>query len=409
MEERLSKIRTALIIGAGVVGIASAYALARRGIAVTVLDAMPGPAMGASFGNGRQLSYGYTDALASADLLRKIPRLALGRDPAFRIYPAFDLASIRWKLQFLANCTERKFRKNSLASLQLARKSRNAMAALLQRHEIEFGHRTAGKMLLFGNAQSFARGCEIMNMKVSNQERQMALSPDVAREIEPALNAAGSTFAGVIYAPTEETGNAAVFSENLADILHREYGTSFRYDARVCKIATDSESARVILDSGEELTADLAIVCSGAAAGKLLRKTKVNTPIYPMKGYSFIAPATAASPEVSITDVARKLVFTRIGDEMLIAGLADLGDDSSIVRPDRMADLIASARASLPEAADYDATRNHWSGLRPMTPNSLPVIARPSATLAINAGHGMLGWTLAMGSGEQLAELICES
>lgn len=402
----MSKPRTALIIGAGVVGIASAYALARRGVAVTVLDAMPGPAMGASFGNGRQLSYGYTDALASGDLLGKIPRLALGGDPAFKIYPTLDLASIRWKLQFLSNCTERKFRKNSLKGLELARRSRDAMADLLAEHEIEFGRRTAGKMLLFGNEKSFARGREIMEMKVRNQERQMALSPDVAKEIEPALNTVASPLVGVIYAPTEETGNAPQFAEKLGDLISREYGTSFRFNASVSSLGSDSGSASVTLDTGEELRADIAIVCSGAAAAHLLRKTNIYIPIYPMKGYSFIAPATAASPEVSITDVARKLVFTRIGDEMLIAGLADLGDDSPIVRPERMTNLIESAQASLPDAADYSATRNHWSGLRPMTPNSLPIISRPSDTLAINAGHGMLGWTLAMGSGEQLAELL---
>lgn len=404
----MNKPRTALIIGAGVVGIASAYALARRGVAVTVLDAMPGPAMGASFGNGRQLSYGYTDALASGDLLGKLPRLALGGDPAFRIYPTLDLASIRWSLQFLRNCTERKFRKNSLKGLELARRSRDAMAKLLAEHEIEFGRRTAGKMLLFGTEKSFARGREIMEMKVRNQERQMALSPDVAREIEPALNAVASPLVGVIYAPTEETGNAPRFAEKLGDLTSREYGTLFRFNASVSALGSDSGSASVTLDTGEELRADMAIVCSGAAAGKLLSKTNIYIPISPMKGYSFIAPATAASPEVSITDVARKLVFTRIGDEMLIAGLADLGDDSPIVRPERMADLIASAQTSLPDAANYNATRNHWSGLRPMTPNSLPIISRPSDTLAINAGHGMLGWTLAMGSGEQLADLIFE-
>ncbi|WP_417622020.1 FAD-dependent oxidoreductase [Parasphingorhabdus sp.] len=401
--------RTALIIGAGVVGIASAYALARRGVIVTILDAMPGAGMGASYGNGRQLSYGYTDALASRDLLGKIPRLALGCDPAFRIYPRFDAASIRWKLQFLRNCTEQKFRNNSINGLMLARKSRDAMAALLAKHEIEFGHRIAGKMLLFGSDAAFARGRAIMYMKARHQERQMALTYDEATDIEPALNAVSCPVAGVIYAPTEETGNAALFAGRLGDVISREYGASLRFNSAVKAIESDRDHAVVTMDSGEELQADIAIVCSGAAAGKLLRSMNIKAPIYPMKGYSFIAPATKASPQVSITDVARKLVFTRIGDEILIAGLADLGDDSPDVRPDRMADLIASAQAALPEAADYRAPRHHWSGLRPMTPDSLPIISRPSPTLAINAGHGMLGWTLAMGSGEQLAELIFEN
>ncbi|WP_417592766.1 FAD-dependent oxidoreductase [Parasphingorhabdus sp.] len=398
--------RTALIIGAGVVGMASAYALARRGVAVTILDAMPGAGMGASYGNGRQLSYGYTDALASRDLLGKIPRLALGCDPAFRIYPRFDAVSIKWKLQFLRNCTERKFRQNSLNGLMLARKSRDAMAALLAKHDIEFGHRTAGKMLLFDNNAAFSRGRAIMYMKARHQERQMALTYDEATKIEPALNAVAHPVAGVIYSPTEQTGNAAVFADRLGDVVSREYGVSLRFNVVVTGIESDRNHAVVKMDSGDELQADIAIVCSGAAAGKLLRSTNIKAPIYPMKGYSFIAPATKASPQVSITDVVRKLVFTRIGDEMLIAGLADLGDDSADVRPERMADLIASAQAAFPEAADYRATRNHWSGLRPMTPNSLPIISRPSPTLAINAGHGMLGWTLAMGSGEKLAERI---
>lgn len=388
---------------------ASAYALARRGVVVTVLDAMPRAGMGASYGNGRQLSYGYTDALASRDLLSKIPRLALGCDPAFRIHWRLDPASLRWNLQFLRNCTESRFRENSLACLALARKSRDAMSALLEKYDIDFDRRTAGKMLLFKNEASFARGREIMDMKVRHQERQSAMTFDQASEIEPALLALKNRVAGVVYAPEEETGNATKFADKLGEVIIREYGVSLRFNSAVSAINCSKDGSIVTLESGEELNADIAVVCSGAATAKLLRKANVDAPIYPMKGYSFIAPTTGKSPKVSITDVARKLVFTRIGDEMLIAGLADLGDASPDVRPERMATLIASAQAALPEAADYDATRNHWSGLRPMTPNSLPIISRPNHTLAVNAGHGMLGWTLAMGSGEQLAEKLCES
>ena len=153
------------------------------------------------------------------------------------------------------------------------------------------------------------------------------------------------------------------------------------------------------------LRADVLVICTGSDR-KLLKPLGIKVPVFPMKGYSVTAPRGKHAPDISITDSKRRLVFTPLGDRMRIAGMADLGWDKEAVDPKRLSTLLTEAKASFPDAAIYDQADNHWAGLRPMTPDSVPRLGRPHPTLAYNLGHGMLGWTMAMGTGERLAKLI---
>lgn len=399
----------ALVIGAGVVGMATAYALARRGVAVTIVERADAPAQGASFANGAQLSYVYTDALGSPGLLRQLPALLLAADPAFRLTPSADPDFLRWGLSFLRNCGGDRSDSNTLAGLRLGLESRLALHALLERHPISFGHAAPGKLHLLEGKAAMRNARRMLKLKRRGGADQVMMSPREAARFEPALAAAAPRLSGAVYSPQEEVGDPHLFCLGLLDRLQADYGVTVRFGAPVRRLDLANGRPAVEFDGAERLAATRIVLCTGVDTPQLLNGTGIRTPIWPMKGYSITAPPGPEAPRVSITDVARKLVFCRLSGAIRIAGLADLGARDSRVNPRRLAGLVGAARASLPGAADYDAIRSSWSGLRPMTPSSLPIIRRERAGLVLNVGHGALGWTFAMGAAERTADLMLEA
>lgn len=400
------KAKSAIVIGAGIIGITSAYALAKQGWNVTILDAREGPALGASLGNGRQLSYSHTDALANPRLLTKLPSLALGADDTFRLSLKPDPALLKWLGQFLRNCTASRSRANTLANLALAEMSRRGMETLLQQHPIEFDQQSSGKLVLYRDEAEFGHAAKAMDLKVQQGSVQRAVDRDEALTIEPALGQCLEDLEGAIYSPEDRTGNCTLFASQLLKLAQREYGVNFLRNARVETLALNGNRARVQLANGDIFEASLAVVCAGHHSNRLLAPLGHSVPVQPMKGYSFTATKGESAPETSITDSKRRIVFTGIGDEILVAGIADLGNDCPKLDDHRMASMIQSARQCLPLAANYEAAGNFWTGHRPVTPNSLPITERITPSLAVNTGHGMLGWTLAMGSAAVLADSL---
>ncbi len=398
--------KSALVIGAGVVGVTTAYALARRGVAVTLIDKADGPARGASFANGAQLSYCYTEAMASPALLRHLPALALGLDPAFRLKPYFDPGALVWLLRLLRNATAGQFRANTLAGLTLGLESQLAMQALLDRHPLEFGHKVAGKMIVYQIEQAFASARAMVDLKRPYGAQQEVLSPAEAIRIEPALAARTDPIVGAIYAPQEALGDPHRFCEGLLSVLEHDYGVSVRMGTTVASWEDAPDTVSAICASGERIEADHLVLCAGIEARSHLKRLGLGSALMPMKGYSFTAAPGAAAPEMSITDVSRKIVFCPLDGQIRVAGLAELGSQNNAVDQERLADLTAAAAHSLPQAANYTSTHSGWAGFRPMTANSLPIIQRMSPRITINVGHGMLGWTYAMGSAERVARLM---
>ena len=395
------------VIGAGVIGLATAYALARRGRRVLLLDRAPGPALETSFANGAQLSYAYTDAMAGPALWKQLPGMLAGRDRAFRTRISADPDFWRWGLTFLRNATQPRLQENTLATLKLALESRAAMAELLARHPIDFDHRVAGKLHVYYNAASLPAARAMIERKRPFGVRQRLLDADQAIAIEPAL-AGARGIAGVVHSPEEEVGDPWRFSTGLLEVLRMHHDVDARFGVDLQHLRRDGAMWRLQSRNGDDISVPQVVVCAGIASKSLLRPLGVRMPLMAVKGYSFTAPCGDSAPSASITDTARKLVFCRLGDRIRVAGLADLNHWDAA--PDRMrvADLVAMARESLPQAADYDRIESDWAGLRPMTPWSSPIIRRAGDGLVLNIGHGMLGWTLAMGSGERAAKLVLD-
>jgi D-amino-acid dehydrogenase len=394
-----------LVLGAGAVGVATAHALARRGLRVAIADRAEVPGRGCSFANGAQLSYAYTDALAAPALRAKLPRLALGLDPAFRIRLKPDPDLIRWGLSFLRNCSASRFERATIEGLKLGLESRLALHRLLERHELAFGHRVAGKLHLQYSAEAMAAAEASVAFKRAQGIDQHLVDAAEARRIEPAL-AGARNLAGAIWSPDEEVGDPFRFANALLHRLVGDYAVEAHFGFDATRVDRRGGGVVVYASDGGALAANRLVVALGPSAPAFLRPLGVRLPIVPMKGYSFTAPPGAAAPSVSITDGARKIVFCALEGRIRVAGLAELGQSELAVDPSRLAHLVASARDSLPEAADYEAVAGGWAGLRPMTPSSLPIVGEVSDRIFVNVGHGMLGWTFAMGTAERLAALL---
>ncbi|QFT76828.1 D-amino acid dehydrogenase small subunit [Erythrobacter sp. THAF29] len=384
----------------------SAYTLSRDGWNVTVLDRFDKVGSGASLGNGRQLSYSHTNALGSPGIVRQLPDLLLGNGGAFRMTLRGGQGYYEWLARFLGQSTPWAFRRNTLAVLNLARKSQHAMEKLLTCHPIEFDRRKAGKLVVFHDPKEVEAASPILKAKRAAGLRQMLLSSTEVTELEPALAHSSEAIAGALYAPDDESGDCHKFCDGLMELLEHSFGAQFRGRAQVTGIERRRDQVEVELASGETLGCDLAVVACGHAANSVLAPLGHCLPIQAMKGYSFTAPLGNAAPRVSVTNNRRRLVFTHCGDRMLVAGIAEMGKIDDQVDPVRLRSMIESAHAALPEAAVYSEADNGWAGLRPMTPDSQPIIGMLEPGIAVNAGHGMLGWTLAMGSAERLGEAV---
>jgi D-amino-acid dehydrogenase len=234
---------------------------------------------------------------------------------------------------------------------------------------------------------------------------QHILSTPDAMAIEPAL-AQVAGLAGVVYSPDDAIGDAQKFSAGLLDICRRELAVTARFGFAVNALARVGGRWRITASTGETLEAARIVLCAGVHSRAIAHKFGLALPIQPMKGYSFTALTGPDTPRVSITDTARKLVFCLLGDRMRVAGLAELGNASTAIVPARARLLRELAQQAMPGAADYDHITSEWAGLRPMTPNSQPIVRWVDPGLGLNLGHGMLGWTLAMGSAARMARAM---
>ncbi len=395
-----------VVVGAGVIGIATALTLLDRGHGVTVIDAAAGAGLETSFANGAQLSYAYTDALASPATLAALPRLMLGLDPAFRMRASFDVDFLRWGLSFLRNATPERFRRNTIEGMALAFQSKIALKRLASRFGIDFLHSAPGKLHLLRSARSMARAREAAALKVRFGARQRIVDAEEALAIEPALADARSQIVGAVHTRDEEVGDPHRFCTQGATAIAASGRGELLFGHPVDRIDREGDRPRVHTRTGRAIDADHVVLCAGHQSGVLAKRIGARLPIMPMKGYSITAPPGDAAPRVSITDAANRVVVARLGKSVRIAGIADLGAADPGLDPARLAVLVNSARRVLPNAADYGAVEFAWAGLRPMTPDSLPIMRVIAPGVFAIAGHGSLGWTHAAGSAQRVADLI---
>ncbi len=399
------------VLGAGVIGLTTAYRLLREGHEVTLVDAGSQVASGASGGNGAQLSYSYVAPLADASIWSKWPQYLFSRNSPLTLRPTADIAKWRWLAAFLAACNTDRARRTTVELLRLAFLSRNEMTQLRAEEALAFEHRVAGKLVMYQDAA----GLESARRQVAFQARygcsQQILGMEECVAVEPALAAVAHRYAGGVYTPDEEVGDCAMFCRNLLRRLQAD--AHFRFQrARVEGGQVRGGRLLAVQTDAGELTADAFVLALGVHSAAFARRLGFHLPVYPLKGYSITVPLQDAAPEsapqVSITDMARKIVYARLGDRLRVAGRVELVGMDERVQPRAIEELKQSTAALFPQCPRVeDAQLDPWAGLRPATPTGLPIVgASPVGNLYLNCGHGALGWTLACGSAALLSAAI---
>lgn len=395
------------VLGAGVVGLTSAYQLARDGHDVTILEGRDGAALEASFANGGQLSYSYVAPLADPSVLPHLPAWLLQSDSALRFVPRLDPHQWRWCLSFLLACRANRARQTALEMLQLGALSREVLHELVARESIDFNYVRNGKLVVYRDPHAFDAARRKMAALQAAGSDQSALDAAACVALEPALERAQPLLAGGIHTPSEEAGDCHAFSTALANILTTRYGVAIHYDTPVDSIVTERNTAVAVRTPRGEIRADAFVLALGNGSAPLLRELGMRLPIYPLTGYSLTIPgAPRHAPRVSVTDLHRKVVYAPLGERLRIAGMVEIAGASVAQRDRRVALLKRQAQEIFPQAGDY-ASAQTWCGHRPATPDSKPLIgATPYRNLWLNTGHGALGFTLACGSARVIADAI---
>jgi len=397
------------VLGAGVIGLASAYYLNRAGHQVTVIDRHDEVAAETSFGNGGQLSYSYVAPLAGPGVLSKLPTWLARRDSPVRFRPSGNAEQWLWCLKFALACTQRRSNLTTRELLSLSFASRALMHQLLRDEPtLDFDFQHSGKLVLHRDVAAMKGAIDLLDFQRSLGCEQEALSTDECVALEPALADVRARIVGGIYTRSEDTADCHRFSTGLEAIL-RARGVQFSMNTHVDALEVAKGGHIVAHSGGRALDADHIVVATGASATHLLQPLGLHVPVYPLKGYSLTYPLgpQAIAPTLSVTDFARKVVYARLGDRLRVAGMADLAGYSLKPDPSRVAALRAEAAALFPQVVANHADATEWTGLRPATPRGTPIIGPTRyPNLWLNIGHGALGFTLASGSAALLTGWI---
>jgi len=397
-----------LVLGAGVAGVACAYYLWRDGHEVKVIDRNEGVALETSFANGGQLSYSYVAPLASPGVIPKIPPWLLRRDSPLRFRPELDPAQWRWILEFLAACNAATADRTTERLLRLAFYSRDLMHELVRTHAMDFDYVQNGKLVVHTDAQSYESARRLLEYQRSLGAEQQALDPKAAVELEPALEHMAGRMCGAIYTPSEDAGDTYKFCTELKRIMtDGPNPVAYRFGIWVERLLPLRDRLMGVETNYGVMEADAYVLALGTNAPALLAPLGVRVPVYPLKGYSLSLPIVdeSGAPAISVTDFKRKVVYARLGDDLRVAGMADLTGKGAVIDVERVGQLVNEVKNTFPKASDFSRL-GPWCGMRPATPKGTPVIgATRYRNLLLDVGHGALGFTLALATGRILADL----
>ena len=395
-----------VILGSGVVGVTSAYYLARAGHEVTVVDREAGPALDTSFANAGQISPGYAAPWAAPGVPLKAVKWMFQKHAPLAIRLDGTQFQLRWMWQMLQNCTAERYAVNKGRMVRLAEYSRDCLQALRADTGIQYEGRTGGTLQVFRTQQQLdGAQKDIAVLKDANVPYEL-LSPTELARAEPALAAVSHKLTGGLRLPGDETGDCQLFTTRLA-ALAESLGVKFRFNTPIDALEMAGGRIAGVRCGGETLRADAYVVALGSYSTQFLAGI-VKIPVYPLKGYSITAPIVdaAKAPVSTVLDETYKIAITRFDDRIRVGGMAEIVGFDKKLRQARRETLEMCVNDLFPGGGDT-AQASFWTGLRPMTPDGTPVVGRtPVSNLFLNTGHGTLGWTMSCGSGQLLADLI---
>ena len=401
----------AIVLGSGVIGVTSAYYLAKQGFKVTVIDRQPGPALETSFANAGQISPGYSTPWAAPGIPLKALKWMFSKHAPLAIRPDGSFFQLQWLAMMLRNCTAERYNVNKERMLRLAEYSRNCLIQLRSETGIEYEGRQAGTLQVFRTQQQMdGIAKDVAILMQAGVPFELLGSHELANR-EPALAAVSHKLVGGLRLPGDETGDCQLFTVRLAEKA-AELGVQFRYDQNILGIQqVGGRIASIKISDGlksEELKAQHFVMALGSYSRQTAAKLGLKIPVYPLKGYSLTVPIIDAdrAPVSTVMDETYKIAMTRFDDRIRVGGMAEVAGFDTSLNPRRRETLEMVVNDLFPEAGNLQ-NANFWTGLRPMTPDGTPIVgATPIRNLWMNTGHGTLGWTMACGSASLLADLI---
>ena len=396
-----------IILGAGVIGVTSAWYLARAGHEVTVVDRQPAAALETSFANAGEISPGYSTPWAAPGIPQKALKWLFQRHAPLVLHASADPARLRWMLQMLGNCTSGAYATNKSRMMRLAMYSRECLGTLRAETGIRYDERTQGTLQVFREDKQLRAVAKDIEVLRSDGVAHEVLDAAGCVAVEPGLAHARHLLKGGLRLPGDETGDCLIFTQSLAAMAAAE-GVRFLYDTSIHALEGTASRIEAVQTSAGRLVADGFVVALGSYSPALVAPLGLRLPVHPVKGYSLTIPIVDESraPVSTVMDETYKVAITRLGDRIRVGGLAELAGFDLSLSPRRRATLAKSVGELFGGAGDLDKA-TFWTGLRPMTPDGTPIVgATPVGNLWLNTGHGTLGWTMAAGSGRLIADLI---
>ncbi|WP_288380336.1 D-amino acid dehydrogenase [uncultured Massilia sp.] len=394
-----------LVLGSGVIGVSTAYYLAKAGHDVTVIDRQPGPALETSFANAGQISPGYASPWAAPGIPLKAAKWLFQKHAPLAIRPDGSLFQLQWMWQMVRNCTADRYAVNKERMVRLAEYSRDCIRTLRAETGIAYEGRSLGTIQLFRTQQQLdgaAKDIEVL--RDAGVEYELLQGRELGKA-EPALGN-HATLVGGLRLPNDETGDCQLFTTRLT-AMARDLGVRFEFDTDIQALDISNGQITGVRTAKGTLSADRYVLALGSYS-RLLLKDQFTLPVYPLKGYSITVPITDESraPVSTILDESYKIAVTRFENRIRVGGMAEIAGYSKYLNPARRETLEMVVNDLFPGAGDTRQA-SFWTGLRPMTPDSTPVVGpTPLRNLFINTGHGTLGWTMACGAAAVIADLV---
>lgn len=403
-----------VVVGAGIIGVTTAYELAERGHQVTLLDSRGGAGLETSYANGGQLSASEVAPWAGPEVPWLVLRWLGRADAPFRLKVEADPEQWLWLLRFLSRCRASARAERVLPNLSLALLSRarmDAMAETFGNDPIQFDEKRAGILQIFHHASSLKRATSGIDRLHRAGLEQTVLSVQECVDVEPALASAfeRGAFVGGIYCASDRSGDAHQYTKQLAERAQK-LGVAFVTEAEVTGFDAPNNYITSVRTRAWNFDADAVVLAAGVGTARLAGMAGVRIPVYPLKGYSLTLPVKdVVAPHVSLTDEARKIVVSRLGERVRVAGTAEVSGYDNEIEMRRARSVLDATIDLFPQMNGVDADVEYWTGLRPMSSDGSPILGQAGRfkNLYLNTGHGSLGWTMAAGSASALADVIC--
>ncbi len=395
------------VLGSGVIGVTTAYYLARDGCQVTVVDRQPAAALETSFANAGQVSPGYSAPWAAPGMPLKAIKWLLSKHSPLIIRPTPDAARLLFILRMLKNCNARSYAVNKARMMRIANYSREAFGELRTETGIRYEERARGTLQLFRTEKQIAGAQKDIAVLEEYDVPYELLDAEGCVDAEPALDRVRGKFLGGLRLPLDETGDCFLFTQALA-ARSAEMGVTFQYDTSIQSLVPGAAGIDHVETTRGDLRADAYVLALGSYSTAMVRPLGLRLPVYPVKGYSLTLPVTDpdGAPVSTVMDETYKVAVTRLGERIRVAGTAELTGFDTTLRDNRR-DTVTHVVSDLFPTGGNAAEAEFWTGLRPMTPDGTPIVgATHVANLYLNTGHGTLGWTMCCGSGRLLADLV---